>query len=389
MLLGIPEVTPLVPEKTEIKSPRLNLLVPSLEKRHVFGGISTAIKVFCRLAVRYPEARIIVTDSSSMDIDDAVLMLLAPLAKRGLNLRRSVVVMGDRYGKKLPVARQDVFLATAWWTAYILEPILAWQRRVYSLVPFFYYLIQDYEPGFYAWSSRYAMAESTYKSEFSTIAIINSKSLSDFFNSQGYSFARRFCFEPPLNETLMEGAETAARKKREKPYKIVIYGRPGVQRNCFELCLEALRVFVSRYEALAGSWEFFSVGEDHHHVELGRNKKLRSLGKLSLVEYRQLLMTASVGVSLMVSPHPSYPPVEMAAYGMVVITNRFANKDLGRQYENIISVDKLTADNVAEEIYNACQRVESRSGNPCAASMKKNCCQTWENVLAGLEQLTM
>jgi hypothetical protein len=30
----------------------------------------------------------------------------------------------------------------------------------------------------------------------------------------------------------------------------------------------------------------------------------------------------------MVSPHPSYPPLEMAAFGAQVVTNGFANKNL-------------------------------------------------------------
>ena len=37
---------------------------------------------------------------------------------------------------------------------------------------------------------------------------------------------------------------------------------------------------------------------------------------------------SAIGISLMVSPHPSYPPLEMAHLGMLVLTNGFGAKDL-------------------------------------------------------------
>ena len=39
----------------------------------------------------------------------------------------------------------------------------------------------------------------------------------------------------------------------------------------------------------------------------------------------------------MLSPHPSYP-LEMAAYGMSTISNTFANKDLSRDFANVVSL---------------------------------------------------
>ena len=35
---------------------------------------------------------------------------------------------------------------------------------------------------------------------------------------------------------------------------------------------------------------------------------------------------ASIGISLMESPHPSYPPIEMALFGVNVITNIYESK---------------------------------------------------------------
>jgi hypothetical protein len=50
--------------------------------------------------------------------------------------------------------------------------------------------------------------------------------------------------------------------------------------------------------------------------------------------------TIDVGLSLMYTPHPSYPPLDLAASGAVVVTNKFANKtDLSQYSSNIICAE--------------------------------------------------
>ena len=83
---------------------------------------------------------------------------------------------------------------------------------------------------------------------------------------------------------------------------------------------------------------------------------LRSAGKLSLDAYAARLREAAVGVSLMVSPHPSYPPLEMAHLGLLVVTNRFGPKDLATWHPNITSVADLRPATVAAAIDAACRR---------------------------------
>ena len=46
----------------------------------------------------------------------------------------------------------------------------------------------------------------------------------------------------------------------------------------------------------------------------------------------------------MLSPHPSHPPLEMAAAGARVVTNRFATKDLGQLSPAILSVEPAVPD---------------------------------------------
>ena len=65
------------------------------------------------------------------------------------------------------------------------------------------------------------------------------------------------------------------------------------------------------------------------------------VGKLTLQEYAKTLEESYAGISLMASPHPSYPPLEMSVFGVKVITNTFANKDLKDFNSNIVSLNNI------------------------------------------------
>ena len=98
-------------------------------------------------------------------------------------------------------------------------------------------------------------------------------------------------------------------------------------------------------------------------MDLGAGVRLRSAGKMALEEYAQLMRESAVGLSLMVSPHPSYPPLEMAHFGMRVVTNGFADKDLSRWHENIHSLRDCSPESVAAALGGCCDAVET---NPAA-----------------------
>ena len=81
-------------------------------------------------------------------------------------------------------------------------------------------------------------------------------------------------------------------------------------------------------------------------------------GKARLDDYADYLSRALVGVSLMISPHPSYPPLEMAEAGLATITNAFAGKDLRRRFDNIVSPARLDPASLADLIEDTVARME-------------------------------
>lgn len=338
-----------------INNLRINLLVPSVDSKVVFGGISTAYKFFEEFCQKNGiQKRIIVTDDQvdvKTMIDLPGYVIVEP--EDDITEGDQIVGMGNRANKTIPVFKNDIFMATSWWSAYIAFEVLRWQADRYKQdVKKLIYFVQDYEPGFYPWSSRYLMADSTYKSDVPTIAIYNSYVLSEYFKKNGYQFANEFYFEPTLNselkKVLMSYKNSLPRKKQ-----ILLYGRPSVQRNAFELIVDALKIWCDMQEDI-DEWRIISAGEVFDNIELKNGKKIEVLGKLSLEEYAKTMLETKVGISLMVSPHPSYPPLEMSTFGIKVITNTYDNKNLNGFNNNIIALSNCSGQAIANKLFELC-----------------------------------
>jgi len=353
----IGEITPMHSRPSEHDGLRFNLLVPSINKEHIFGGISTALKFFEQLVPEGAEKRIILTDASPNEDDLMQFPQYSQLScDEDETLSAIITPFNDRYERTIPVRKSDIFIATAWWTAYSAQRMVEWQAQQYKQDRrHIIYFIQDYEPCFYPWSSQSILAESTYRYDGPQIGVFNTSLLRDYTLSQGHGFTKIFSFEPRMNKELLE--ELVKANLNEKKKRILVYGRPSVARNAFTLIMETLRIWTWHYGD-ARNWEVVSVGEDHPDIDIGNGISIRSMGKMSLSEYATMLIESAVGVSLMVSPHPSYPPLEMAHFGMKVLTNSYANKNLSKWHDNIVSVDDLTPSKMAERLGELCDQFE-------------------------------
>jgi hypothetical protein len=61
-------------------------------------------------------------------------------------------------------------------------------------------------------------------------------------------------------------------------------------------------------------------------LALAGGAQLELLPRTSQREYARLLAEHDIGIARMYTPHPSLVPIEMAAAGMLTVTNSFANK---------------------------------------------------------------
>lgn len=361
MPVDIPEITQIRFRKVNLAEKRLNILLPSLNPEHVFGGIATAYKFFSELQkMTGMKCRVIITDSApnqnAVDIYSNEYVFLDSEDDRVFD--KTIIPLNDRATRTLAVSDKDYFIFSGWWTAYcIQEEYLNWKEK--NLSPnVFIYLIQDYEPGFYQWSSLYMLADSTYRTQYKQIAIFNSDELKRYFDFWGYEFSFSYVFEPILNAGLKKYLKTM-NKHIKKRKQIIVYGRPNTARNAFSLLVQALRKWVTLMDGDASEWRVISAGEQHRKVDLGRGVVLEPVGKLTIEEYAKTLEESYAGVSLMVSPHPSYPPLEMAVFGVQVITNSYANKDMSEFNRNIVSLKDASPYSIAEHLKEICDRFES------------------------------
>lgn len=343
------------PDISQSKEYRINLVLPCFTVSVVFGGILTALKFFENLVDKLNfEARIIV-------IGEEHYNRLLTYKFRGFNhnaINNGIFFISEN--PNIEVRNNDIFICTAWKTAFYTYPLLEWQKQKYNLENRkIIYLIQDFEPGFLPWSSDYLLSLSTYLHSDTTIAVFNSKELRNYFRKHEYYFSEEYTFSPLLNENLKKIllGRSGRLQKREK--KIVIYGRPISNRNCFELIHAALKIWSEKYPD-AKYWKVYSLGDRFINIKLKYNT-IEFRGKLSLEEYGEVLLSSYAGISLMVSPHPSYPPLEMATFGVKTITNSFETKDLSGFSDNIISLNIVTPQILADSLCQICDKYEETS----------------------------
>jgi hypothetical protein len=245
----------------------------------------------------------------------------------------------------------DLAVATCWESFVVARRIAAPSR---AGVPV--YLIQDDERIFYPHSSLWLEVLRSYHSP--AHRIFSGAVLAEHFRRERLTPERPdllhvayTCYVDPLFVAAGQarqarraeaGGREAAGGAVRGPVRLCLYGRPEVPRNGYETIRDALsRLDPAR---LARPLEIVALGAPVPLVKLGNGLSLHGLGKLSLAEYAAVLARMDLGLSLMFSPHPSYPPLEMAAAGVRVLTNRWPGKDPSLYSAAIRGVDLIEED---------------------------------------------
>lgn len=346
-------------DKDESITTRVNLVLPTLRKTKVFGGISTALQFFTDLSEELGgESRIVVLNDEHND--EKWEYKIDGFSRN--SSKKFIYYLADT--KRLSIRKNDIFIFTSWRTQYTLRNVINWHKDIYN--DFDYkcvYLIQDFEPGFYPWSTEYVLAESTYKVQnLSTIAVFNSRQLFDYFNNNNYKFSNELYFEPSLNPKLKAILLKNKDNNKHRKKQIIVYGRPSEGRNAFEILRESLDMW-SRKFSNAKEWKIISLGATYKNILLSGGMKIECYGKVSLEEYAQYMFESYAGVSLMISPHPSYPPLEMSTFGVKTITNNFANKSLMGFNENLMCVDNCTPEEISDRLVDICNLYSRSESN--------------------------
>lgn len=320
--------------------PRLTFILPSLSAKEAFGGVTTGLQYFLAMAgaVRArtgADIRILTEEA----YDPADSALPGQLKAAGVAADLVSVESLKTRSNSIATRAHEMFMAYNWWISLNIEPVLEAQAAHFKqgALPKLY-IIQEYEPQFYPFSSAHVLALHAFNSKWPLWAVFNSSELASFYTAQGNVCAKSYVFEPRLAPQIK--AFQSDIKAEEKTRTVLIYGRPTIKRNCFSILQGGLEHWANG-PGRGQDWRIVSAGTKHADIDLGGGHKITSLGKLSLEGYGTLLREASIGISLMSSPHPSYPPLEMAHFGMRTITNRYPGKDLTNRHENIVSLPDM------------------------------------------------
>lgn len=377
---SLQEIMPFKVVKSNNDKIRLNILTTSINNEDIYAGIKTAVDFFYNFGNLYDMDMRVISMDKPINRSDIYKLSGFTIEDSLVEKKKSIIDMSSR-DQKLPVSKKDVFITTMWHTAYSIIDLLEWYKKQYQIKPFFIYLIQDYEPGFYSWSSRYVLAESTYHIDANVIAVFNSCTLKDYFKSNNYSFYSDYYFTPKLNENLKTYLINNKNKYTRKK-QILIYGRPSKARNAFEIIVAALNEWFSNNPD-AKEWTVLSVGEQFDDFTCPSGLQIASLGKLSIQEYAKVMLESRIGISLMISPHPSYPPLEMSTFGIKVITNTYANKDLSKFNSNIISLSNVSTHIIAQELKKLTKSELSYEINLNSNYLNNNE-EQWNNIYKGI-----
>lgn len=337
---------------------RLNVVLPHFHKAYAFGGVLSAMQAAAALTREYEAVRFVsmypLGEQADM-FDFASFVHDAP--------RKRIEVARACEGDLLPCHEREVFFCTYWTTA------LLWREYVRQLAAAgkeprpFYYLIQDYEPGFYPMGCKQTLALSTYEHPDLTHAIFNSASLAEHFGRLGYDFAEKYVLPPSLNPDIHAHLDARGHKlapKDDGKIRILVYGRPEQPRNCFAAIMEGLfRYFSEMSEAERAGYEIISAGQPHDDIRLAPGAVVKSVGKLSMPDYIRALETSHIGLAFMASPHPSYPPLEMALFGLYTITTSYGAKDMRGVHPNLRALSEPTPIALAEELGRGAEKVRA------------------------------
>jgi hypothetical protein len=356
--------------------PRLNLVLPSLRMEHMSGGPNTALALICEVARSGVPCRLL---SSDVGVEPDRQKLQAHIAGiSGVHSRLDFEI-ADASTAESPAAIgfNDIFFATAWWTAQKLAQVLPRLRK-----QTFFYLIQDFEPGFYGWGTEYSLALETY--DMDIIPVINSSPLRDHLvrNRIGRFADHAFCsrvmtFEPAIDSRHFHHETRSVEGRR----RLLFYARPNIaKRNLFEIGLSALIQAVSRGALSPERWTLHFIGENLADTPIGHGTVIRAYPWLNFSSYARLMRQSDILLSLMLSPHPSYAPLEMAACGGIVVTNSYGCKTqecLSAYSPNILAPPPY-AKAIASTLELAAETVERNGSTPNPIALPA----TWQESFA-------
>jgi hypothetical protein len=329
-----PHLQPLPLVHVATTEPRITVLTDSVSAASFFGGVGTALilgmflanRLGCplRLATRAdePDGRVIAELEKAHGIS-----LAGPLELIHVPLDGS---------RTLSVRPGEVVITTSWWTTRAaLDSTL---RRDQVL-----YLLQEDERMFYPWGDERLLCSETL-SEPDLAVVVNTQRLLDHLAGPGEPLekSQALSFEPAFPGAVSTPRDPGAKRQ------FFFYSRPENARNLFWRGGLALSRAAEKRILDPDVWDFHFVGRATPELSLSDEVAPEVHEGLAWADYQALVARMDAALVLMDTPHPSYPPYDLAGAGAAVLTNTHPGKtDLSDLSANILiadpSLDSLVA----------------------------------------------
>jgi len=335
----------------------VNILMATIDFRYVFGGYVGMFNLALRLRREGFRVRIVLLEQTNFDLASWRKKIKKYPGVTRLFDEVEVIHRFDR-GDPVRASPNDQFVATNAWGAHI-----AHHANMQLGKDRFMFMVQEYEPFFVPMNTVGAVFQQSYR--FPQFDLFSTYQLRDYFGQQKigiFSQPDSDANHAVFRNAIQQFAPTEADFQHDER-RVLFYARPEehAARNLYELGIKALMELAGSPEFDATTWKFFGIGSlgEARRVRLTGNVSIALIPKTDLERYTRILPRYDVGLSLMLTPHPSLVPIEMAAAGMWTVTNTFANKTAETLTDistNIIAVEP-TLDGVVAGLKTAILRV--------------------------------
>jgi hypothetical protein len=309
---------------------RVSIVTDSINGRSFYGGVGTALILGALFAEQEGARLRVITRTERPDPQNVghLFEIYGITPTREVEFAFSHFEDRDR---PIDVQPDERFITTSWWTTAATMGVIPHES--------IYYLLQEDERMFYPHGDMRLRCERLMRSR-SLRFILNTRLLRSHLLAEGFDniAERGLHFEPAFPSIVYRPRE---RESADDRSLFVFYARPkDHERNLFHFGLEVIDKAVKRGLLDQQRWRILFVGKDVPRLLLGDDREPEVLEGLSWKDYAQLLGETDVGLFLMYTPHPSYPPLDLAASGGIAITNRHGLKQSLDDYSrNIVCAD--------------------------------------------------
>ncbi|MFC7431111.1 MULTISPECIES: glycosyltransferase [unclassified Agrococcus] len=271
----------------------INWFIPDIDMPF-FGGLNTCFRIAAKLQREHGvHNRFVVFSAPSPHWVPTALAAAFP------ELREAEVHHYDGTDASLAaIPEADAGVATLWLTAMHLAKAQGMRRK--------FYLVQDYEPEFYPASTMFAMTEESYR--LGLYGLCNTSTMHKIYT--GLYDQQATWFAPAVDRSIFH-PEGRRQKAPDEPVTIFAYARDHF-RNCWELAYESLARIKRKH------------GDGVRIIAAGARylPKQADFVDMGLLDYRAtgaIYRETDIGLTLQISRHPSYLPLEIMASGATMV----------------------------------------------------------------------